>query len=290
MSVSEQITRIQTDRNTIRSKLNALGLVEATATLDDCATAVEGIEDRGAVSANVKEGETYTIPKGYHNGSGTVSGVSGGGNYTLQSKTVAPTKKQQNVVPDSGFYGMSDVTIEAIPQIYQDVSSVTATANDVLSSKVIVDATGKQIAGAMPNNGAVAVTLNVGSKSYTVPKGYHDGKGNVSIITETKAITPSLAEQTVEATSGKVIESVTVAPIPSNFIDTTDADALATNILEDKTAYVKGVKVIGTMRNNGDVTGNIDGLVTTTFTIPSGYVSGGTVTLTSDIEDALKVV
>ena len=79
MSTQTEITRIQTARNKIRSWLVSLGLATSTAKLDALATAVEGIENRGAVSATVKEGDTYTIPKGYHNGSGTVSGVGGGG-------------------------------------------------------------------------------------------------------------------------------------------------------------------------------------------------------------------
>ena len=72
MSIATELSRIQTARNTIRTKLVALGLVTATAKLDECATAVDGIENRGAVSASVQEGDTYTIPAGYHNGSGTV--------------------------------------------------------------------------------------------------------------------------------------------------------------------------------------------------------------------------
>ena len=99
MSISTELSRLQTARNKIRTKLIALGLVTATAKLDDCASAVDGISNQGAVSATVQEGDTYTIPAGYHNGSGTVSGVAGGGNYKLQSKTVSPTKAQQAVTP-----------------------------------------------------------------------------------------------------------------------------------------------------------------------------------------------
>ena len=97
MSIATELAKLQTARNKIRTKLVALGLVAAAAKLDDCATAVDGISNQGAVSATVQEGDTYTIPAGYHNGSGTVSGVAGGGNYKLQSKTVAPTKAQQSV-------------------------------------------------------------------------------------------------------------------------------------------------------------------------------------------------
>lgn len=289
-NIAMEIARIQTDRNTIRTKLVELGMVESTSNLDDCATAIAGIENRGAVSATVQEGNTYTIPKGYHNGSGTVSGVSGGGNYTLQSKSVTPTKSQQNVTPDSGYFGLSDVTVNAIPSNYQDVSATTTTASDVLTGKVFTDATGKVTTGTMANNGTVSKTLDISTTSYTIPKGYHSGTGKVSIATETKSATPTKSSQTISATSGKVLSSVTVAAIPSEYITTTDATATASQILDDATAYVKGVKVTGSMPNNGSTSTTIDGLISTSATIPAGYTTGGTVSLTSDIEDALSSI
>lgn len=291
MSIATQIARLQAARNTIRTKLVALGLVQSTANLDDCADAIEGIENRGAVSASVQEGATYTIPKGYHNGSGTVSGVAGGGNYTLQSKTVTPTKSQQNVTPDDGNYGLSDVTVEAIPSNFQDVTPVTAGAADVLANKVIVDATGKSVAGTMPNNGAVAQTLNTTTTSYTVPKGYHNGSGKVSITPETKTVTPSKSVQNVAPSTGKVLSKVTVNAIPAAYQDVTGVTAVAAHVLDgdffvDKT----GAKVEGTMPNNGAVSGSIDGLTVTSFSVPAGYTSGGTVSLTGDIETALSEI
>lgn len=181
MSTQTEITRIQTARNKIRSWLVSLGLATSTAKLDALATAVEGIENRGAVSATVKEGDTYTIPKGYHNGSGTVSGVGGGGSYNLQSKTATPTKSQQNITPDDGYFGLSDVTVNAIPDTYQDVSDVTAGAADVLASKLIVTATGT-VAGTMVNNGAVSESIDgLGVTEYTIPVGYHNGSGKVTL-------------------------------------------------------------------------------------------------------------
>ena len=290
MSIAIELSRIQTDRNTIRTKLVELGMATGTANLDALATAIDGIINQGAVSVSVKEGETYTIPKGYHNGSGTVSGVSGGGNYNLQSKTATPTKKQQNVTPDAGYYGLSDVTVAPIPDAYQDVSSVTAAAGDVLTGKVYVLADGTVTTGTMPNNGSVSKTLDATTVTYTIPKGYHSGTGTVKITLETKTVTPTKSAQDITPASGKVLSKVTVNPIPDNYIDTTDADATAANILVDKTAYVGGVKVTGTMANNGDTSGTIDGLTTTSASIPAGYTSGGTVILTGDIEDALAAI
>ena len=290
MSIALELSRIQTDRNTIRAKLVELGMATGTANLDALATAIDGIINQGAVSVTVQEGETYTIPKGYHNGSGTVSGVAGGGNYNLQSKSITPTKKQQNVTPDAGYYGLSDVTVAPIPDAYQDVSSTTAAAGDVLTGKVYVLADGTVTTGTMPNNGAVSKTLDATTISYTIPKGYHSGTGTVTITLETKTVTPTKTAQDITPTSGKVLSKVTVNPIPDNYIDTTDADATAANILVDKTAYVGGVKVTGTMANNGDTSGTIDGLTTTSAAIPAGYTSGGTVSLTNDIETALAAI
>ena len=290
MSISTEIQRIQTARNSLRTKAVELGIASGTSKLDDLATAYSGIVNNGAVSASVQEGDTYTIPKGYHNGSGTVSGVSGGGNYNLQSKQVTPTKQQQNVTPDSGYYGLSDVTVAAIPDNYQDVSSVTATEPDVLATKVFVDSEGRVKTGTMVNNGAVNKTLDISSPSYIVPAGYHNGSGTVQIVPETKTATPTKSQQTISPTSGRVLSSVTVNAIPTEFVDTSDANATAGEILDGKFAYVDGEKREGTMPNNGAVNGSFDGMTVTSFSVPAGYTSGGTVSLTNDIETALAAI
>lgn len=183
-NIATEIARIQTDKNKIRTKLVELGMANSNANLDELATAVSGIENRGAISASVQEGDTYTIPKGYHNGSGTVSGVSGGGNYNLQSKTVTPTKSQQNITPDSGYFGLSDVTVNAIPTNYQDVGATTATAPDVLSGKVFTTKDGVVTTGTMANNGTISETIDgLTATSVTLAKGYIAG-GTVSLTND----------------------------------------------------------------------------------------------------------
>lgn len=272
-NIALQIARIQQDRDTIRTKLVELGMAQSVDNLDKLATAISGIENQGAVSATVQEGDTYTIPKGYHNGSGTVSGVAGGGNYSLQSKKVTPTKSQQSVTPDSGFYGLSDVTVEAIPENYQDVSSVTALASDVLTGKTFVPPNGQLTAGTMANNGTVTKKLDTSTKSYTIPKGYHSGTGSVSITTETKSATPTKQKQTITPTTGSVLQSVTVEAIPANYIDTSLATATSDKILDGETAYVDGELVTGTMADNGSVVKTLS-TTTTSQSIASGYHDG----------------
>ena len=296
MSVATEYSRIQTARNKLRTKAVDLGIGTSTDNLTTLSNAFDGIVNRGAVSAQVQEGDTYQIPAGYHDGSGTVSGVSGGGNYTLQSKSVTPTKAQQSIAPDSGYYGLSAVTVAAIPDAYQDVSSVTATAGDVLANKIIVDDEGNVTPGTMPENGTVSRTLDAttGNQSYTIPEGHHSGSGTVNIVLETKSATPTTAAQNITPTAGKVLSKVTVAAIPSQYGDTTGDDAVAANLLAGTKAhsYNNGAAVLieGSMPENGAISGTIDGLTTTSYSIPAGHTTGGTVSLTDDIERALAAI
>ena len=271
MSTASEISRLQTARNTIRNKLITFGLATSTDKLDDLADAIDGISYQGAVTSTVQEGETYTIPAGYHNGSGTVSGVSGGGNYALQSKTATPTKSQQSITPDSGYYGLSDVTINAIPEAYQDVSSVTASAADVLANKVIVTSDGTVTSGTMTNNGAVSKVLDAttSNQSYTVPKGYHSGSGTVSIVLETKSATPTKSSQTITPTNGKVLSQVTVNAIPGDYQDVSGVTAQAGDVLAGATFVDStGATVEGTIPTNDSTDLTVSGA---TVTVPAGY-------------------
>lgn len=287
--VSQEFLRVQNNRNTIRAKLVELNLAASTATLDALATAISEIINRGTVNANVKEGETYTIEPGYYAG-GSVGGVAGGGNYSLQEKTVTPTKKATTVTSDAGYYGLSQVVVNAIPENYQDVSDVTATAPDVLLGKVIVLADGTVKAGTMPNNGTLSQKLDASNASFTLSVGYYAG-GTVSITLEEKSVTPTKSEQTITPASGKVLSKVTVAAIPAAYQDVTPVTATTAHVLDgdifvDKT----GAQVEGSMPNNGATALTFDPLTQSSVTIPAGYTSGGAVTMTEDLLNALKAI
>ena len=292
MSVATEISRLQAARNKIRAKAVELGIGASNDQLDTLATEIDAIENRGAVSAQVQEGDTYTIPKGYHNGSGTVSGVAGGGNYNLQSKTATPTKAQQNVTPDPGYYGLSDVTVGAIPDSYQDVSAVTAVGGRCPHRQNFCGQGRQNHHGNDAQQWGGSQDVDPGRTVLQCPqRGYHSGAGTVKIVPETKTATPTKSAQTIEPAEGKVLSSVEVAAIPAAYQDVTGVTAAAGDVLAGKKFVdAKGALVPGSMVNNGAIAGSIDGLTQTSYAVPAGYTSGGTVSLTNDIEEALAAI
>lgn len=286
MSIATEITRIEADRNLIRNKLIDLGMATSTSNLDALATAISDLVNNGAVSVEILEGQTYTIPAGYHNGSGTVKAMTDttgeAETYKTQTKSVTPTKKQQSVTPDQGYYALSAVTVAPIPDAYQDVSSVTAAQGDVLTGKIFVTKDGAVVTGNMANNGTVNKVLDVTTVSYTIPKGFHSGSGKVTITLEEKSVTPTKSTQTVTPTSGKVLSKVTVNPIPANYGDASgvsEAGTISFNLLVGTTAIGinadgdTAMVAEGAMPNNGAIDYVLDTTVTSN-TIPRGYHNG----------------
>ena len=63
-----------------------------------------------------------------------------------------------------------------------DTSDANATTSDILTGKSGY-VNGAKVNGSMTNNGSVTGTITTKAQQYTVPTGYHDGGGKVSIST-----------------------------------------------------------------------------------------------------------
>lgn len=91
--------------------------------------------------------------------------------------------------------------------------------------------------------------------------------------------------------NGVTYQNVPEVDIPKSgggtakFFDTASANAGASDILTGKTAFGSSGSVSGSMANNGSTSGTI-GTKNGTVTIPAGYTTGGTVSLTN-VSDCL---
>lgn len=192
--------------------------------------------NHGAVSATLNHTtKSYTIDKGYHNGSGSITLGSNSsapnvttngmvatyddnGNYydsivvnvpvgstinLQENKSISPTGdtfatgNSYNVLPDTNYQGMGQVTIDTSNLYFcdTDLTATSRLANLVVQGTefyIHEDTNDNRIIkhgiGTMPNNQNITGQITEQGGIYTIPAGYHDGTGTVTanISTEYK--------------------------------------------------------------------------------------------------------
>lgn len=206
-------------------------------------TYVSGGSLGDAKASDVVAGKTFTSSSGIKI-TGSHSCSSGSTTPTLQSKSVSPSESSQTVTPDSGYDGLSQVTVSAISNTYVGsgiTKKAAATYTPSTSNQTI--ASGQYLNGAQTIKGdSNLVASNI--------------KSGVSIFGVSGSYTAS-----------------------SSGTDTSDATATASDILSGKTAYVKGSKITGTIASQAAQTITPG---TSDKTIASGKYLSGTQTIKGD--------
>lgn len=147
----------------------------------------------------------------------------------LTTDTIAPDKLL------AGFKAhMPDGTIqEGTCNFDMSTTDCTAVADEILIGKT-AGVKGSVVTGTMPNNGAVAGTISAKTSAYTVPRGYHDGSGKVSIALAEQAkliaenirlgVTILGVEGAMSTTEGANPQAKTVTPATTEQQVLPDAD------------------------------------------------------------------
>lgn len=106
-----------------------------------------------------------------------------------------------------------------------DTSDDTATAAEILATKT-AHARGTALTGTMPNNGAVNGVISTLDGDYTVPQGYHDGSGKVSINSTEKG----------KIVAGNIRQGVTILGVEGTMSGSEDVNAQSKTVTPSATA------------------------------------------------------
>lgn len=113
----------------------------------------------------------------------------------------------------SGAQGTGACTYNA------DTSDATAVAAEILTGKTAYK-NGSKLTGTMANRGAVNGTISTKAGQYTVPQGYHDGSGKVSID----------ATEQAKLVATNIRQGITILGVEGTMTGTEDVNAQAKSV------------------------------------------------------------
>lgn len=107
-------------------------------------------------------------------------------NGTTYIDLSADTVAQNKVLDGYTFHDKNGAILEGNCTFDADTSDATASTSDILNGSTAY-VNGVKLTGDMTNNGSVTGTIITKAQQYTVPTGYHDGGGKVSISSTEQA-------------------------------------------------------------------------------------------------------
>lgn len=134
------------------------------------------------------------------------------------------TVTADKLLKDITAHDKSGATITGTCTYDSDTTDATVAVAEMLEGKTAY-ARGAKLTGTMPNNEGVTGVISTKEQEYTVPQGYHDGSGKVSIdATEQEKLIPANiregitvlgVEGTMSGTEGAKPQAKTVTPTSS---------------------------------------------------------------------------
>lgn len=145
------------------------------------------------------------------------------GGETLIDLT-ADTVKAENLLKGYKAHGADGEAVTGTCTFDANTQDATAADAEILDGKTAYNK-GAKVTGRMANNGAVKGVISMKDSAYTVPQGYHDGSGKVSIdVTEqAKLIADNIREGvTILGVPGAMSGSEGMKPQSKNVTPTTE--------------------------------------------------------------------
>lgn len=166
-----------------------------------------------------------------------------------------------------------------------------AAATDLLRGKQMIDQNGAAVNGAMPqafwestvsaidDNGCVDAKIRTTQAGY-MPNGYENTrKIQVAAVHNGGNYVPRELEAVRIYAGYYLTGDIYLEPIPLNYKNIRGVTATAARVLSgSRFVAADGEEYEGTMANNGATAGTLDGLNSTSVSVPEGYTDGGEIT------------
>ena len=150
---------------------------------------------------------------------------------TVLMDLTADTVDAAHILSGYTAHGANGAPITGTCTYDSDTSDDTAAVGEILAGKT-AHARGALLTGTMPNRGGVTGTISTKAGQYTIPQGYHDGSGKVSIASAEQAkliatniregITILGVEGTMSGSEGMTPQAKTVTPTFSSQVISPD--------------------------------------------------------------------